>query len=260
MPKGRENQVKLVCEVCSKEYFVSKSKATKYQHHYCSQECYKKRKQDKHSIVTTCDYCGKTIRMTNGEYNRCKEKHFCNVECWKKSLNTNEYLFYKDYAEIKIKNKKFGEYLIKIDLEDVERCKKYTWNLWYEKSSRFFYVNTVITISPKILKTVWLHRFIMQYEGELEIDHLNHDVFDNRKCNLKIVTREENMQNLRALSNNKNGYRGVFWDKQTNKWKVHVSHNNKKYHGGYFDDKELANKKAIAMRNEIFTHNVLDRI
>ena len=53
MPRGRENQVKLVCEVCGKEYSVSKSKAIKYKHHYCSQECYKKQRQELHTVLTS---------------------------------------------------------------------------------------------------------------------------------------------------------------------------------------------------------------
>lgn len=259
MPRGRENQVKLICEVCGKEHSVSKSRATKYKHHYCSQECYKKQRQELHTVLTTCDYCGKTIKIEKADFDRCKKNHFCGVDCWKKFLNTNEYILHEKFAEIKIKNKKFGDCFVKIDLEDVDRCKQYTWNLWYEKTKRFFYVNTVITLSPKKLKTIWLHRFIMNYEGDLEIDHLNHDVFDNRKNNLQIVSREENMQNLRQFSSKQDGYRGVSWDKQTKKWRVHVSHNYKNYHGGYFDDKEVANEKAIEMRNKIFTHNVLDR-
>ena len=260
MPRSRENQVKLVCEVCGKEYSVSKSKAIKYKHHYCSQECYKKQRQELHTVLTTCDYCGKTIRIEKADFDRCKKNHFCNADCWKKFLNQNQYILYNDYAELIIQNKQIGEIRAKIDLEDVERCKKYTWNVWFDrKNSNKLYVVTVITIAPKKTKTIMLHRFVMNYDGENQIDHQSTDRLDNRKTNLKVVTSQENMENLPLSPHNKSGYRGVCYNKQTKKWQAYATKNNKKYHAGYFETVEQAKEAAVALRNKLYTNNVLDR-
>jgi hypothetical protein len=44
-------------------------------------------------------------------------------------------------------------------------------------------------------KTVYMHRLVMATPRGMHTDHLNHDKLDNRKKNLRICTREENMQN-----------------------------------------------------------------
>ena len=42
-----------------------------------------------------------------------------------------------------------------------------------------------------------LHRLIMNCPDGYEIDHINHNRTDNRKCNLRIVTHAENMKNMK---------------------------------------------------------------
>lgn len=46
-----------------------------------------------------------------------------------------------------------------------------------------------------------LHRFILGVtDANLQIDHINRDTLDNRRCNLRIVTQSENMRNTRKKS------------------------------------------------------------
>jgi hypothetical protein len=51
-----------------------------------------------------------------------------------------------------------------------------------------------------------------------EIDHINHDICDNRICNLRIVDRTENMRNASFRKDNKSGATGVWYRKDTGKW------------------------------------------
>lgn len=48
-------------------------------------------------------------------------------------------------------------------------------------------------------KTVRVHRLVMEtfcgYDKR-EVDHINRDKSDNRLCNLRYLTRKENMQNI----------------------------------------------------------------
>jgi hypothetical protein len=62
-------------------------------------------------------------------------------------------------------------------------------------------------------KAINMHRLILGYEGPLDVDHINGDGLDNRRCNLRLATRGQNLRNGRARPN-ATGYRGVYieWD------------------------------------------------
>ncbi|GAH20073.1 unnamed protein product, partial [marine sediment metagenome] len=44
-----------------------------------------------------------------------------------------------------------------------------------------------------------------------QIDHINRDGLDNRKCNLRPCTNSQNQKNSKLRKDNKSGLRGVRW-------------------------------------------------
>ena len=113
-------------------------------------------------------------------------------------------------------------------------------------------------------KGVLAHRFSYaiahgECPTELQVDHMCH----NRRCvnpsHLQLVTRQQNNENKIAMKNGKSGIRGVGWNTEANKWKVHVVVKGKDYFGGYYCDVHEAEKSAIALRNKLMTNNLLDR-
>lgn len=54
----------------------------------------------------------------------------------------------------------------------------------------------------------YMHSFIMQPHPGLEVDHINGNRLDNRRANLRCVTRSRNNSNRHTLRN-KHGYPGV---------------------------------------------------
>jgi hypothetical protein len=72
------------------------------------------------------------------------------------------------------------------------------------------------------------------------VDHINGIKTDNRICNLRLATKEENMWNSKPQKNNKLGIKGISIDKKSGKYKVSISSHNKKTHIGYFECIELA--------------------
>jgi len=56
---------------------------------------------------------------------------------------------------------------------------------------------------------VLMHRLIMNANDERVIDHINRVKVDNRKCNLRLCTCEDNARNKPVQSNSKTGYKGI---------------------------------------------------
>lgn len=92
---------------------------------------------------------------------------------------------------------------------------------------------------------VYMHRVILErmgFKDFAECDHINHARSDNRRCNLRPVSRHQNNCNHKKQRNNTSGYIGVNWRKDAKKWTAMVKANGKQKHLGYFDDKEEARR------------------
>jgi hypothetical protein len=93
-----------------------------------------------------------------------------------------------------------------------------------------------------------------------EIDHRCHSRLCVNPEHLRAVTKKQNQENRAGPWRcSTSGIRGVSWKKDRNRWVAHITHNHKQMHLGYFDTTEEAEAVAVAKRNELFTHNDLDR-
>lgn len=130
----------------------------------------------------------------------------------------NEFILKKDYCIIKIFSKVYGVKEVLINIEDYEKVKNYSWAITKKQKDKTFYVRTV-----RNYKNILLHRFIINAQKNEYIDHINHDGLDNRRCNLRIVTSNENSQN-RLI---KNKYIGVnkITNEKTIKWVAGITVN-----------------------------------
>lgn len=84
-----------------------------------------------------------------------------------------------------------------------------------------------------------MHREIMKPSKNLVVDHINHNKLDNRKINLRIVTKQENARNRKKIT-------GVFQRKDNGKWQAQIMHNYKSMKLGCFNTYEEA---LIARKN-----------
>jgi hypothetical protein len=94
----------------------------------------------------------------------------------------------------------------------------------------------------------------------MEIDHVCHNRLCVRPSHLRITTRKQNAENRSGLgSNNTSGVRGVRWVESRGRWRATVGHDGKSIHVGNFIDLAEAEAAVIAKRNELHTHNDVDR-
>lgn len=135
------------------------------------------------------------------------------------------------------KKEKTGETIV--DEEDYYELIKYSIHLNYQG-----YVNVIIDN-----KKYYLARYILKYNGENYVDHINNNPLDNRKCNLRIVTPMQNMMNRTSSKSSTSKHIGVSYCKKSRKWVSSIRVNQRKICIGYFDDEiEAAKARDIATK------------
>lgn len=82
-------------------------------------------------------------------------------------------------------------------------------------------------------------------------DHINGVRHDNRACNLREVTHQQNCLNRAVSSRNMSGVKGVRFDKARRKWRACVELDGKKHSGGGYDSKEEAIEAVTELRNRL---------
>lgn len=100
-----------------------------------------------------------------------------------------------------------------IDRDDYLRLKNYKYYLYKGERGYLFRVSTKVIDGKR--PTFSLHQDIMGKPPKgMVIDHINRNKTDNRKCNLRFVTVNQNVQNTERDRNSP--YQGVY--KQVNKY------------------------------------------
>jgi hypothetical protein len=114
-----------------------------------------------------------------------------------------------------------------IDTDDLHKFVRYSFNITSSGYVTFGTQNA-------------LHRCIIGAKKGEFVDHINRNKLDNRKSNLRIVTRKQNNQNLSLSKRNTSGTRGVCFVKKANKWRSKISINGKETHIGLYSTYEEA--------------------
>lgn len=141
---------------------------------------------------------------------------------------TNTYKIIDDYVVgYTSKGEKFY-----FDLEDLQLVKSYSWS---NRGKGYMRSSTYIELS----------RLIMSPDKSLVVDHINHNVSDNRKSNLRICSRAENGRNTSKT-------KGYTYDKKRNKYIAQIRFNYKHINLGYFNTPEEARKVYITKAKELF--------
>jgi hypothetical protein len=134
-----------------------------------------------------------------------------------------------------------------IDDDDFERVSKFRWYAQWSEGMKAYRACRSFNG-----QSIYLHRFIMDAPSGMVVDHINHDMLDNRKENLRLATHAENMRNRRATPKNTSGYKGVSWSSFYKVWKVQIQKDGKSQFIGCFIDPVEAAKAYDVKAKELF--------
>jgi hypothetical protein len=110
-----------------------------------------------------------------------------------------------------------GQYAL-IDSEDAEEVGRDNWFSSWSRFTKSFYPRRCA------IKAHWreqsLHRLLLWAPDGMVVDHINRNTLDNRKSNLRVVTRSGNALNrkpsIRAIPT------GIMWHKQSQRWEARI--------------------------------------
>lgn len=147
-----------------------------------------------------------------------------------KTRSKNEIHIVHDTAVLVVVYK--GEkYETVLDARDVQKVASYSWSLRTQ-----FYKYGKPLKSPTVYisgsrpdgrggqRCIYLHRLLMAPPKGLVVDHINGDGMDNRRENLRVVTRAQNAQNRKTVRAS-SGVRNVYYRKRTGNWLVQIHSN-----------------------------------
>lgn len=145
-------------------------------------------------------------------------------------------------------------------VEKTENCWNWTGQKFWAGYGRF---NTEFHKGLPT-KTWYVHRYAYELligpiPDEMQIDHRCFNKACVNPDHLRAVTQKQNLENHNgANANSVSGVRGVH-QVSNGKWKAQVANNGTKYYLGRFELLEDAEAACIAKRNELHTHNDVDR-
>ena len=130
--------------------------------------------------------------------------------------------------------KTYRGYEIKVDDNDYEWLKKYTWCVGD-------YTHGYATCTDRSdgkQKSLRIHRLITNAKPGEFVDHINHDRLDNRRSNLRVCTPAQNSYNARKRKDGASKYKGVY--KYGEKYCSSIQYDFMRYHLGYYTSEEDA--------------------
>lgn len=63
-----------------------------------------------------------------------------------------------------------------------------------------------------------LHAYLMRPCAGMQVDHINQNGLDNRRCNLRVVEQRDNCWNREGVPGSTSSFKGVSWDRRRLKW------------------------------------------
>ena len=131
-----------------------------------------------------------------------------------------------------------------VDDEDYERLNQFRWH-----ANKKGYAMRHLKTGKR--NTVFMHREIIGAYPGIFVDHIDGNIFNNQRNNLRLATNAQNCCNSGSRRGSSSSFKGVrlFRD---GKWHARIMANYKEIHLGYFKNEIDA---AIAYNNAAIIHH-----
>lgn len=132
-----------------------------------------------------------------------------------------------------------------IDTTDYELVRQHHWHA----TSRRDETHYSITGNPGIK----MENLLLPPKDGMTPDHRDRNGLNNRRCNLRYATKSQQTTNqFRRNASKTSKYRGVSWNRDTQKYRVLIQINGRKTHGGLFESEEDAARKYDELARKHF--------
>lgn len=147
---------------------------------------------------------------------------------------------------------KYSHLCALVDDEDYDRLRLFHWCGWWHKYMGKVYARAFLTIGGNS-RAILMHRLILgALASPMVVDHKDHDGLNNQRSNLRLVTNHQNLLNSRKLKPSSSKYKGVTWDKQSQRWKARIYCNRVCYTLGLFRNEDEAGQAYLKAAVQYF--------
>ena len=198
--------------------------------------------------IRICKVCGKLCGNSSYDFiqGMCS-KHYNQVRKFGKTLDCNprtvwdpnEIRIYNTHAEIDTYTST-GEVLntFTLDVEDVPLLQNHKWRTVFKGKQKAPYLITGHG-GKQGNDQVYFHRLVLGNPIE-EIDHIDRDSTNNKKCNLRISYRTQQLANTHLRIDNVEGIKGVYFITRKNKYRAEIQCFGRRIYSPYYDTKAEA--------------------
>lgn len=137
-----------------------------------------------------------------------------------------------------------------IDALDVPKIEGRNWSALVSPKRKAVYAARVDTHNYK-QSMVLMHRVIAGVSDDMHVDHIDGDGLNNRRANLRECTQAENNLNQGRRSDNKSGFKGVFFDNRSGKWRAEIRRGGTTTYLGFFESPAEGHEAYLAAAEEL---------
>ena len=116
----------------------------------------------------------------------------------------------------------------------VDECDHEMLSFWNWSFMKVGYAQAWVGSSMYDRRKSTMHRVIMLPDPSQQVDHINGDRLDNRRCNLRLCSGRENQMNRKKSSGKSSSYKGVSFFPRTGRWASRIKVHGRNLHLGYF--------------------------